>query len=265
MKNIVEIYQKKLTYLNYSERTIETYICYLEKFLDKVQTNPYHISTKEIEQYLLNKEYSSISQQNQIIGSVKLFAKHILNKKVIHLDKIQRPRKENKLPKIIDAELLAEKINVIQNLKHRSILALGLSCGLRISEVLNLKWNNLDRSRNTITIINGKGRKDRNTVLNDNMIKLLTDYWYEYKSKEYVFNGQELPQYSASSIQRLVKKYIHKKASFHYLRHSHITFALDNGTELAPLSKSVGHNNTKTTEIYYHVSNNSLKTIRQAI
>ena len=265
MKRIVEIYIKNLTNKNYSKRTIETYVCYLEKALIDLNKNPYHISTKDIEEYLLNKDFTSISQQNQIIGSLKLFAKYILGKKDIHLIKIERPRKEKKLPKVIDAEFLAERIKAIPNLKHRAILSLGLSCGLRISEVVNLKWEHLDRKRNIINIINGKGKKDRCTILNNNMIQLLTDYWKEYKSIDYVFNGQKLPKYSASSIQNLVKIYIHKKASFHLLRHSFATFALDNGTELAPLSKSMGHSNTKTTEIYYHVSHNSLKTIKQAI
>lgn len=273
MKNIVEIYIKTLTNLNYSERTIDTYVCYLEKALIDLDKNPHHISTKEIEDYLLNKNYSSVSQQNQIIGGLKLFAKHILGKKDIHLDKIKRPRREKKLPKIIDAELLAEKIKNVPNLKHKAILALGLSCGLRISEVINLKWEDLDRERNVLNIINGKGKKDRCCKLNNEMIELLEKYYLEFKTidkglldKNYVFVGQNNKlQYSASSIQNIVKKYISKKASFHLLRHSFATFALDNGTELAPLSKSMGHQNTKTTEIYYHVSNKSLESIKQAI
>lgn len=148
---VVEIYIKNLTNKNYSQRTIETYSCYLEKFLKEISKNPYHITTKEIEGYLLNKEYSSISQQNQIIGSLKLFAEYILRKKQIHLSKIKRPRKEKKLPIVIDAELLASKIRSIDNLKHRAILTLGLSCGLRVSEVINLKWSHLDKKRNTLT------------------------------------------------------------------------------------------------------------------
>lgn len=263
---VVEKYIKILTNLNYANRTIETYSHYLEVFLVEINKNPYHITTKEIEDYLLNKEYSSISKQNQIIGSIKLFAEHILGKKEIHLSKIKRPKKDKKLPKVIDAEILAEKINSISNLKHRSILALGLSCGLRISEVINLKWEHLDRSRNILNIVNGKGRKDRCTILNDNIIELLEQYWKKYKSKVYVFNGQDgVPQYSQSSIQRLVKKHIHRNASFHLLRHSYATYALDNGTEIKPLSVSMGHNSTKTTEIYHHTSNKSLKTIRQAM
>lgn len=262
---VVDIYIKKLTNLNYSPKTVETYSCYLQKFLVDLSKNPYHITTKNIESYLLGYNYSSRSQQNQIIGSLKMFAFHILGKSKIHLDKIKRPRKEKKLPKIIDAELLAIKIKSIPNLKHRCILAIGLSCGLRISEVINLKWEHIDRNRGVINIVNGKGRKDRFCKLNDNMIRLLEDYWKEFRSIEYVFNGQNSLKYSASSIQKLVKKYINKNATYHYLRHSYSTYALDNGTELMALSKSLGHNSTKTTEIYFHTSTRSLRTIRQAI
>lgn len=263
---ILEVYTQKLRYLKYSKRTIETYVHYFEKFInEEVIKDAYQVSTKQIEEYLVNREYSSISQQNQIIGSLKLFAQHVLGKNKIHLSKIKRPRKEKKLPKVIDAELLASKIKPILNIKHRAILTLGLSCGLRISEVINLKWEHLDRERNILNVVNGKGKKDRCTILNNDLIKLLTDYWNEYKSEEYVFNGQFKNQYSVTSIQNIIKKYIHPKASFHLLRHAYATYAIDNGTELKPLAVSMGHNSTKTTEVYYHLSTKTLKTIKQAI
>jgi integrase len=233
-------------------------------FLLNFDKDVYHISVKEAEEFLVNFNYSSVSQQNQIISSVKHLYVMVVGRKLKTLN-IVRPRKEKKLPKVIDAELLAEKINAIPNLKHKSILALGLSCGLRISEVINLKWDDLDRAKNTLTVINGKGRKDRNTKLNNDMIDLLSNYWKEYKSKEYVFNGQFKNQYSASSIQRVVKKYIHPKASFHLLRHSHSTYAIDNGTPLPVLQKELGHTSPTTTSIYLHLSTKSLNQLQQAI
>jgi site-specific recombinase XerD len=262
---VIKIYIEKLTFLNYSTRTIETYSCYLEKFLVTLNKNPYHITTKDIEGFLLDQTYSSISQQNQYIGSLKLFAKYILGKSYVHLNKIKRPRKEKKLPKVIDAELLAQKIKSIANLKHRAILTLGLSCGLRVSEVINLKWDHLDRKRNVLYVINGKGKKDRPCPLNKDLIKLLEDYYREFRPKEYVFNGQFSNQYSASSIQKIVKRYLHPKMSYHWLRHSFATYALDNNTELAALSRVMGHKKTSTTGIYYHTSNRSLRSIKQAL
>lgn len=266
MKAVVKKYIKILTYKNYSERTIETYSCYLDKFLDEVKTNPYHITTKQIFDFLVNKEHSSRSQQNQYIGSLKLFAKYILNKKDVHLNKIERPKKQFKQPRIIDAVSLAEKIKSIENLKHRAILQLGLSCGLRVSEVVNLKWEHLDRKRNIINIIGAKGNKDRSVILNDNMIELLEKYYRKYKSNVYVFNGQKSLQYSSSSIQKLIKKYIDETESYHLLRNSYATYAIDEGTELKPLSVSMGHNSTRTVErFYFHQSQRTLKTIRQVI
>lgn len=261
----VEKFSKILTNKGYSERTIQTYVHYLEKALIEIGKNPYHVTLKDIENYLLNFNYTSTSQQNQIIGSLKLFAKYILGKKDVHLSKIERPRKEKKLPRIIDAEILAEKINSIDNLKHKSILALGLSCGLRISEVINLEWGHLDREEGILNVISGKGKKDRIVHLNDNMIQLLTEYWKEFKSEEYVFNGQFKSQYSASSIQNIVKKYIHPKASFHLLRHSFGTFAIDSGVPLPVLQDAMGHESGKTTSIYIHISKKSVKQMKQAI
>lgn len=263
-KSTLEKLENKLRFRNYSGQTIITYSGYVKKFLLSFNKDVYHISIKEATEYLESYHYTSISQQNQIISSVRFLYINVVGRKLKTLN-IVRPRKEKKLPKIIDAELLAERIKEISNLKHKAILALGLSCGLRISEVINLKWEHLDRNRNVLNVINGKGRKDRCTILNDNLINILEDYWKEYRSNEYIFNGQIKSQYSQTSIQNIIKKYIHKKASFHCLRHSYATFSLDNGTEIKPLSISLGHNSTKTTEVYHHTSKKSLRTIKQAI
>lgn len=263
-KSTLEKLEKKLRFQKYAQSTIETYVSYAKKFMSYFKQDVYHIPVKDVVHFLDNYEYTSISQQNQFISSVKFLFREVVGSKLKGLN-IKRPRKQKKLPKVIDAELLAIKINGIKNLKHRTILSLGLSCGLRISEVVNLKWEDLDRERNILNVINGKGRKDRCCVLNDNMIKLLEYYWKEFKSVDYVFNGQNKPQYSTSSIQNLVKKHISPNASFHLLRHSYATYALDNGTPITALSPSMGHNSTKTTEIYFHVSNRTLKTIQQAI
>lgn len=263
-KSTLEKMKTKMSFRNFSDKTIQTYLFYSEKFLNSFEKDVYHISIKEAKEYLENFNYTSVSQQNQIISSIKFLYREVVGRKLKTLN-IIRPKKEKKLPKIIDAELLVEKISKIKNLKHKTILTLGLSCGLRISEVVNLRWEHLDRERNILNVVNSKGKKDRCCILNDNLIKLLEQYWRKEKSNIYVFNGQFSLQYSQSSIQRIVKKYIHPKASFHYLRHSYSTYALDHGTEIKPLSISLGHSSVKTTEIYFHVTKNTLQTIRQVI
>lgn len=262
--NLYKITEQKLYHLNYSENTISAYLGFVYEFELKINKHYSRLNSKDFQEYLYNYNYSSISKQNQIISALKFAWEKGLGKRYLKID-FKRPRKEKKLPKVIDAELLSNKIKSVTNLKHRAILTLGLSCGLRVSEVINLKWEHLDRKRNIINVINGKGKKDRCTILNNSTIKLLGEYWREYKSEFYVFNGQSKPKYSQTSIQNIVKKHIHKKASFHLLRHSYATYALDNGTPITALSPSMGHNSIKTTEIYYHLSNKTLNQIKQAI
>ena len=215
MKKVVEIYIKILTNRNYSTSTINTYVCYLEKFLNELQKNPYHITLSDIKHYLISKTYTSCSQQNQVIGSIKLYAKYILNKKAVQLSKIERPKKEKKLPLVIESEYLKETINGIKNLKHKAILSLGYGCMMRVSEVLNLKVTDIDSKRMLITIKNAKGRKDRIVILSETILKTLRLYYKDYKPKTFLFNGQTKQKYSAVSCNKLVKKYLGTRFHFH--------------------------------------------------
>lgn len=263
---ILEIYKEKLRFKNYSKRTIEVYSHYFEQFLlNENIKDAYQISLINITSYLENFNYTSISQQNQIIGSLKLFAKYILGKKDVHLNKIERPRKEKKLPKIIESEYLKKQIMKIDNLKHKAIIMLGFSCGLRVSEVINLKIEDIDSKRMIINIRNAKGRKDRIVVLSELMLETLRDYYKKYKPKEYMFNGQFSAIYSAKSCNQIVKKYIGKQYHFHLLRHSHATTMLESGVDMTLIQKLLGHKNIKTTQIYGHVSVNLLSKIKMPI
>ena len=259
---ILEVFKNKLRYKNYSERTISTYACYLERFLSDMKVkDPYQTSLKEIIIYLEEFNYSSTSQQNQMIGSLKLFAKYILNKSDVHLNKIERPRKENKLPKVIDSDFLLKKISNIKNIKHKAIISLGFSVGLRVSEVINLKIGDIDSKRMIINILNAKGKKDRVVPLSENILKLLREYFIKYKPKQYLFNGQSKLKYSSTSCNKIVKKYLDGDYHFHQLRHSFATFLLESGIDLRIIQSLLGHKNVKTTEIYTHVSKKLLNKV----
>jgi integrase/recombinase XerD len=169
-----------------------------------------------------------------------------------------------KLPRIIDKQHLLDSIEAIQNIKHKTILSLAASVGLRVSEVVNLKLSDIDSERMIITIRSGKGRKDRIVPLSENVLILLRDYYKEYKPKEYLFNGQNR-LYSTTSCNKLVKKYIGKDLHFHLLRHFAFTNLLEQGTDLRIIQKLAGHNSVKTTEIYTHVSRNLLQNLPLAI
>lgn len=259
---ILKIFEKKLRYKNYSTRTINMYKSCLFKFFKlKSIKDPYQVRTKDIIEFLEGYDFSSISQQNQYIGSLKLFAKFILNKKDIHLSKIQRPKKEKKLPRVIDGDVLKSKIESITNLKHRTILTLAYSVGLRVSEVVNLKISDIDSDRMLINVRQAKGRKDRIVPLSKNVLKLLREYYIQYKPKEYMFNGQTKLKYSVGSCQKIFKKYIDNDMSFHSLRHSCFTNLLENGTNLRTIQVIAGHSSSKTTEIYTHVSKKALENV----
>jgi site-specific recombinase XerD len=151
-----------------------------------------------------------------------------------------------------------DSINKIQNKKHKAIIALAYSTGMRVSEVCNLLISDIDSKRMIITIRQSKGKKDRIVALTSKVLEILRIYFKDYKPKEFLFNGQFEPQYSHRSCNEIVKKYLGKDYHFHLLRHSNATALLEAGTDLRIIQKHLGHASSKTTEIYTHVSTNLL-------
>lgn len=263
---VLEVFENKLRYKNYSHNTIKVYKQTLSQSLKEMGCkDPYRLSTKDIVEFLESKNFSSIAQQNQFIGCLKLFARYILNKKDIHLDKIERPRKERKLPKVIDKEFLLGKISKIENLKHKAIISLAYSTGMRVSEVCNLKIEDIDTDRMLIYIKNAKGRKDRIVKLSETVLSTLRQYVKEYAPKVYVFNGQNSLKYSHRSCNQIVKKYIGSDYHFHLLRHSSFTALLESGVDVRVIQKLAGHKSIKTTEIYTHVTNQIISKVNLPI
>jgi site-specific recombinase XerD len=262
--DIYKIVVQKLKYLNYSENTQKVYLYYIDEYLSKSKVHISRVSAKEFQQYLDNYPFKSVSQQNQIINAIRFLYKYGLNKKY---DKVHfnRPRSEKKLPRVIDREHLIKSINNIENLKHKAIISLAFSVGLRVSEIINLKITDIDSSRMIIYIKNAKGRKDRIVPLSQTILTTLREYYKEYKPTEYLFNGQFSNQYSSASCNQIVKKYIGKDYHFHLLRHSSFTAMLESGTDTRIIQKIAGHSNIKTTEIYTHVSNQLLSKVNLPI
>lgn len=263
---VLNIFEKRLRIKNYSERTIKTYCFYSKQFILNLKAkDAYQLTTKQLVDYLYSYKYTSVSQQNQVINALKLFYKHILNRSEIHLRKIERPRKEKHLPQIIDRDFIVSKINAIKNIKHKAILQLTYSAALRVSEIVNLKIEDIDSKRMIIHIKNAKGRKDRIVPLSPIVLETLRNYYKEYHPKVYLFNGQFDLKYSIHSCQLIFKKYIDGKSHFHILRHSSATALLEKGTDLRIIQNILGHSSVKTTEIYTHVSTQLLSKIALAI
>ncbi len=262
---ILKIYEAKLKYFNYADRTIEVYTHYASKFLEKVDKYPQHIVASDFSNYLIGFKFTSVSQQNQVINAIKFLYEKVLCRKYGKVD-FQRPRRERKLPQVIDSNFLIEKINKIQNIKHKAIIMLAYSVGLRVSEVINLKIADIDSKRMMINIYKAKGKKDRVVPLSENVLNCLREYYKAEKPKQFLFNGQDgRLQYSSTSCNAVVKQLIGTKYHFHLLRHSSATAMLEAGTDLRYIQGILGHNSSKTTEIYTHVSRASLLKVKLPI
>lgn len=250
----VEMYRKDLQLKNYSENTIKNYSCQVEMFLKHYSnqfSEPQKINEQSIKNWLL--QFNTRNAMCHAISALKLFYK-ITIKQPMKFKHIEYPRSEKKLPQIIEKEFLLEQISKIKNSKHKAIIALSYSTGMRVSEVCNLLITDIDSKRMIITIRQSKGRKDRIVGLSQKILEILRTYFKEYKPEEYLFNGQFKNQYSSESCNQIVKKYIGKEYHFHQLRHSNATALLEAGTDLRIIQNHLGHSSSKTTEIYTHVS-----------
>ena len=261
---ILRIYNQKLKYFNYSKNTIEIYSHYTDKFLSKVNKYTDHITGADFQTYLNDFDFTSISQQNQVISAIKFFYDKVLQRKYGKVD-FKRPRKIKQLPKVIDKNHLKSSILSISNLKHKVILALAYSVGLRVSEVINLKIKDIDSDRMMILIKSAKGNKDRYVPLSPDILVMMRRYYTAYKPITYLFNGQKGGKYSATSCNQLVKKYIGKQYHFHQLRHSAFTSLIESGVDTRIIQQLAGHSSIKTTEIYTHISNHILTNLPLAI
>ncbi|MDX1904011.1 MAG: site-specific integrase [Thermonemataceae bacterium] len=263
----------KLRELRYSEKTIKTYKSLFEEFIN-------HYPTLEIDkideakiiafcQYLVIDRKVSASYQNQAINAIKFYYERVLGgqRKFYFL---QRPNKEKALPTVLNNEEIMLILKGTTNLKHRATLTVIYSAGLRIGELIKLKIKDIDSERKQIRIEQGKGKKDRYTLLSPKTLDLLRSYFKEYKPKEYLFEGQNGEQYSARSIQaffqEICKKVgIKKKVSVHTLRHSFATHLLENGTDLRYIQALLGHESPKTTQIYTHITTKGFDQIKSPL
>lgn len=257
----VKMYSEDLKLKNYGALTIKNYTSQVKLFLeyfDKSVTKPSEINEKQIKAWLMLAQ--SLNGRKQRISAVKLFYS-LTGKQPLKFRHIEYPRSEKHLPQVIDKDLIVSRINRIANLKHKAVLSLAFSVGLRVSEVVNLKLADIDSKRMIINIRNAKGHKDRVVPLSPGILEILRAYFKEYKPVEYLFNGQFGRLYSAHSCQLIFKKYIDPKSHFHILRHSSATSLLEAGTDLRIIQKILGHSSSKTTEIYTHVSKQLLSKV----
>jgi len=270
---IPNAYLEYLKLKRYSENTIKSYVSELKKFSAFYASKDLDTLTKDhIKDYLFHlvqKNKISASSQNQAINAIKLYYEKVLKHSKFKFI-IERPRKLKTLPKIISEFQVFNLLKHTYNLKHKSIIALLYSSGIRVSEVIALKKEHLNFENHTILIKQAKGFKDRITVLATSTAKVLDAYLKSYTPKNYLFEGQNGGKYSARSINKFIQRNaksakIEQPISAHTLRHSFATHLLNNGTDIRLIKELLGHNSIKTTQIYTHVSDRDLRMIESPI
>jgi len=257
----------------YSWRTIKAYKnCFRQFIRHYDDIKPRQITRKQIDQYvvgLIRERHISESHQNQILSAIKMFYAEVVGQEEKVLN-IIRPKRSQKLPQVLTEEEVIRLLQATDNLKHRCILMLVYAAGLRLSEVLNLRIADLQPGQRRIFIRGGKGKKDRCTLLSDKALLALQEYFRLYKPVEWVFEGPNGGQYAERSVQNIFTKAkqisgINPYATVHTLRHSFATHLLEKGVDLRYIQELLGHESSKTTEIYTHITQKAMDRIKSPL
>ncbi len=266
----IEQFTRWMRSKRYSENTIKTYTDAIKTFLKYFNQKPVEqINNKDVidynNDYVLKHHYSA-SFQNQTVNAIKLFFGIVLNTQM-ETEKVHRPKNGRALPNVLSKEEVKQVLSALTNIKHKTMLSLIYSCGLRSGELLSLKPMHVDAKRNLLIIKHAKGNKDRISPLSNKTIELLREYYASAKPKTYLFEGQQAGMpYDSRSLQLVFKQAlrkagIQKPATLHWLRHSYATHLLEAGTDLRYIQEILGHSSSRTTEIYTHVSQKSIRHI----
>lgn len=271
-KDTMVALKNELKIRNYSVKTQKAYLGHIRRLLNFHKKCIDNIDKDGIKLYILRliDENKSAAYIDQAISSFKFLYIDVKNIDDLDFD-IKRPKREQKLPSVLNANEVFKIIESIDNIKHRAIIMLIYSAGLRVSEAANLRIGDIDSKRNLIHIKGAKGKKDRYTLLSSAMLELLRQYFKIYKPECWLFEGQNGDGHiTVRSIQKVFEKAafkagVKKKVSVHTLRHSFATHLLENGTDLRYIQELLGHASPSTTEIYTHVSEKDFAKIQSPL
>ena len=257
----------------YSPKTIKSYIGHVSNFAKYYNKSPELLREKEIREYLhycIMEKKLSEGTVNYINSGLKFFYTKTLNR-YWNMDKITRIKEPRRLPAVLSPEEIKSIFDVTENLKHKAILMTVYSAGLRVSEVCNLKITDIDSKNMQILIREGKGKKDRYSLLSNANLEILREYWKRYHPKEYLFSGKgRTDSITPRSVQKMLEKSIKKteitkNATVHTLRHSFATHLLDAGTDICYIQRLLGHSRITTTTIYLHLRRMDLLNIKSPL
>lgn len=266
--------KEELVLKGYSNKTIKSYIGHIRRFEIFIEKQLSDINITDIKKYtlyLIDEKQTSHSFANQAISAIKFLWINILQMPNNEIEYLPRPKKEKKLPNVLSKEEVLSVLKSVDNEKHKTILFLIYSAGLRLGEVVRLQIKDIDIKRMLIKVRQGKGKKDRYTLLSDVALKQLRKYYSIYKPERWLFPGGKEGSYlTERSVQKIFeracqKAKIRSDVSVHTLRHSFATHLLESGTDLRYIQELLGHSSSKTTEIYTHVTEKKLSNIRSPL
>lgn len=265
--------EEEIKLKGYSNKTSKSYLGHIRRFSSFINKDLDEISNDEVRKYalfLLEKEGVSHSYVNQAISSIKFLCNNVLNQNIT-IDSISRPKREKKLPVVLSFHEVSKILVALKNEKHKTILSLIYSAGLRVGEVVKLKPEDIDSERMLIRVEQGKGKKDRYTILSQITLEQLRKYYRLYQPEKWLFPGQNNMGYiTERTVQKIFENAcsavnIKKGVSVHSLRHSFATHLLEGGIDLRYIQELLGHASSKTTEIYTHVTEKSLMNIKSPL
>ena len=257
----------------YSPVTIKYYLAHVSNFAKHFNKSPDLLGDKEIREYLhycIMEKHLSEGSVNTIHSALKFFYTKTLDREW-RSEKLSRIKERRRLPVVLSQSEVKAILDITANLKHKTILTTVYAAGLRVSEAAKLKVSDIDSSNMQIIIREGKGKKDRYTLLSELNLQLLREYWKRYTPRTFLFPGKcPTGPITARSIQRIFenaknKAGIKKDASVHTLRHSFATHLLEAGTDICYIQRLMGHTSIQTTAIYLHLRRMDLLNIKSPL
>lgn len=273
-KGLFEVLRQELMLRNYSPKTLKAYRSHLRAFVAYfAPRHPRELSESDVREYLMHlieKEHFSAGSIGQVVSALKFLYSELYRKPLV-IAGLPRPSQGRKLPVVLSLGEVKRLFEALSNFKHRIMLMLVYSAGLRVGEVVRLRASDIDSERMMIHVRGGKGKKDRYTVLSEVVLEGLRIYWKSYRPEKWLFEGKEKGKpYSVRSAERVFEKAaaragIEKEVSIHSLRHAFATHLLEQGTDIKFIQELLGHSRVRTTEIYLHVSKKEIGKVRSPI
>jgi len=251
---------------NFSDSTIKVYVHAVEKFARFLGRSPDESTAQDVRAFLIHELDRGISRSYYVLQRNAL--RHLYQDTLGRTDELEalpRPKRERRLPVVLSRSEVQRLFAVVKNLKHKALLMTAYDAGLRLSEILNLRVEDIDSQRMVIRIRQGKGKKDRYGRLSPGLLKLLREYWRACRPETLLFPGAHRnKRYNLATPGQILKKLcrkagITKRVSMHTLRHSFATHLLEAGTNLRVIQQLLGHSNIQTTCVYTHISIEELR------